>query len=86
MTLQFIFDQIKLVTFVYICSGMELLKGWGGAGPPTFEKYIVGANRSHRYYSPEKWLGLRPNTQSEDKSVSENDKLKKKWKLYYRKR
>ena len=39
---------------------------------------IVGANRSHRYYSPRKGLGLWPNTQSEDKSVSEDDKLRKK--------
>ena len=39
---------------------------------------IVGANRSHRYYSPGKMLGLWPNTQSEDKSVSEDDKLRKK--------
>ena len=40
--------------------------------------YIVGANRSHRYYSLGKGLGLWPNTQSEDKSVSEDDKLRKK--------
>ena len=39
---------------------------------------IMGANRSHRYYSPGKGLGLWPNTQSEDKSVSEDDKLRKK--------
>ena len=33
-----------------------------------------------------KGLGLWPNTQSKDKSISEDDKLRKKRKLYYRKR
>ena len=47
---------------------------------------LVGANWSHRYCSHGKWLGLWPNTQSEDKSVSEDDQKRKKWKLYSRKR
>ena len=33
-----------------------------------------------------KGLGLWSNTQSEDKNISEDDQLKKKWKLYYGKR
>ena len=46
----------------------------------------VGANWSHRYYSHGKGLGLWPNIQSEDKSVSEDNHQMKKWKLFYRKR
>ena len=38
----------------------------------------VGANWSHRYYLHWKGLGLWPNTQSEDKRVSEDDQQKKK--------
>ena len=49
-------------------------------------KVSVGANWSHRYCSHGKGLGLWPNTQSEDNSVSEDDQQRKKWKLYSRKR
>ena len=38
----------------------------------------VGANRSHKDYSPGKGLDLWPNIQSEDKSVSEDVKLRNK--------
>ena len=31
-------------------------------------------------------MGLWPNVQSEDKSVSEDDQQRKEWKLFYRKR
>ena len=47
---------------------------------------IVGANWSHRYDLHWKWLGLWPNTQSEDKRVFEDDQQRKRWKLYPKKR
>ena len=68
-----------MVYYFYFLSIFDFI-GMLLVGGRDFRRLMVpvGANRSHGYYSHGKELGLWPNTQSENKSVSEDDQQRKK--------